>query len=173
MKKKIIFILIIILAIVLVAGYFYFQNWRQMKQEKIRLGLASDKFPWRDWTEEELAKMYPQIKYADVPTRTTPEETYAKFRQALKDSNLDLAIEQFNKESGKYQENLDILDNFNKENKFGELYQHYSEKITNVSIYESLAQYEYTYYSSQYKQELVGSLNFLKDANGDWKLDSF
>ncbi|PIY75440.1 MAG: hypothetical protein COY85_00135, partial [Candidatus Portnoybacteria bacterium CG_4_10_14_0_8_um_filter_40_50] len=105
MKKIKIIIGIVILAALVIGGYFYFQNWWEIKQIKIEKGLASEKFPWRDYTQEELAKMYPQIKYADVPTRITPEETYAKFRQALKDNNLEMAIEQLAEESEKYEEN--------------------------------------------------------------------
>jgi len=173
MSKKIVYILgIAILAALILGGFFYFQNWRQIKQEKIKLSLAENKFPYREYTQEELNKMYPQIKNADVPTRTTPEQTYAKFREALKTNNLELAIEQLSKESEKYEENKNNISNFYKEGKFIELVKHYSEKIEKVNMYEALAQYEYIYFSNEYNQELLGNINFVKDSAGDWKIDS-
>jgi len=168
MKKY--FAIIIVLAVVAIAIFGY--KWYETKMKKVDLGLAEQNFPYRDYTESELAKMYPQIKYADVETRVTPEQTYAQFRQALQENNLEMAIEQLGKESGRYEENADTLIQFYQENKFQELHQHYPEKIEKLSMYESIAQYEYDYYSSQYKQNLIGSINFIKDANGDWKLDS-
>ncbi len=169
--KKIIAIGIICLVLATGLG-IYANKWAGEKMQKVVLGLAESSFPYRDYTEEELAKMYPQIKYADVPTRVTPEQTYANFREALRTNNLDLALEQLGRESERYGENVEILTNFDKENKFQELYQHYPERIEKSNMYESISQYEYDYYSSQYKQNLIGSINFIKDANGDWKLDS-
>ncbi|MFH1956475.1 MAG: hypothetical protein ABIJ28_02410 [Patescibacteria group bacterium] len=168
MKKYFAIIIFIAVLASAILGY----RWYEIKMKKIEIGLAEPNFPYRDYTQEELNKMYPQIKYADVATRIIPEETYAKFRQALKENNLEMAIEQLSKESVRYEENVDALTNFSQENKFQELYQHYPEKIEKSSMYESIAQYEYEYYSTQYKQYLIGSINFAKDANGDWKLDS-
>jgi len=171
MKKIKIIIGIIILAALVIGGYFYFQNWWEIKQIKIEKGLASEKFPWRDYTQEELAKMYPQIKYADVPTRITPEETYAKFRQALKDNNLEMAIEQLAEESEKYEENKQILTKFYNEGKFSEAYKEYPEKIEKSSMYESIA--SYYYFRNKEGQDFKIHISLLKDINGDWKLDNF
>lgn len=168
-KKSKIFVIILIL-LVFVAGYFYFQNWWDIKELKIEKGLASDKFPWRDYTQEELAKMYPQIKYADVPTRVTPEETYAKFREALRTNNLEMAIEQLSRESKKYQENIDTLSRFYNEGKFLEIYNTYPEKIEKSSIYESIASYYFLEKKGDYN--LRQYIGFSKDSSGDWKLDS-
>ncbi|MDD5071738.1 MAG: hypothetical protein PHQ42_03315 [Patescibacteria group bacterium] len=170
--KKIIIIGLIAIVAMAVLGVLL-NLWTIRKMDKVSLGLARPYFPYTDYTESELAKMYPQIKYADVATRTTPEETYAKFRQALKDNDLEMAIEQLSKESGKrYKENKEALESFFDEGKFKDLYLHYSDEINKISMYESIAQYDYDYYSEEYKQQLVGSINFIKDANGDWKLDS-
>jgi len=171
MKKIKIIIGIVILAALVIGGYFYFQNWWEIKQIKIEKGLASEKFPWRDYTQEELAKMYPQIKYADVPTRITPEETYAKFRQALKDNNLEMAIEQLAEESEKYEENKQILTKFYNEGKFSEAYKEYPEKIEKSSMYESIA--SYYYFRNKEGQDFKIHISLLKDINGDWKLDNF
>lgn len=169
--KKIIWAIIIIL--VLAGGCWYgSQVWWPKKQLKIQLGLAEPDFPWWDYTQEELDKLYPQIRYADVPTRVTPEETYAKFREALRTNNLELALEQFYDGNRTGVEATNSMRQFYEEDKFRELYNHYPANLEKVNMYESIAQYEYTYFSSQYDQELIGTIDFVKDANGDWKMDS-
>ena len=167
LKKIIIVCAIIIIAIILIWQGF---SWWQTKQLKIQQGLARDKFPYSDYTQEELNKMYPQIKNADVPTRTTPEQTYAKLREALKTNNLEMAIEQLSEESQGYKENKDIIKKFYNENKFMELYREYPEKINKVHMYEAIAQYEYEYIKDG--KTFVYSIGFIKDSNGDWKIDS-
>jgi hypothetical protein len=62
MKRKFFYIEIIVLAALIFGGFFYFQNWKQDKQEKIKLGLAENRFPYREYTQDELNKMHPQIK---------------------------------------------------------------------------------------------------------------
>lgn len=170
---KIALVVLVISLLALVLGNYYFQGWVNYKMAKVSQGLAESQYPWRDYTAAELNKMYPQIRYADVPTRVTPEQTYTNFRQALKDSNLKMAIEQLSNSSReRYKENKKMVESFYEDNKFQELYKYYSEKIKKVSMSETLAQYEFNYYSPEYKRELIGSLDFIKDANGDWKMNS-
>ncbi|MCG2699342.1 hypothetical protein L6251_02935, partial [Candidatus Parcubacteria bacterium] len=145
-------------------------KWTESKMRKVALGLAESSFPYRDYTEQELAKMYPQIKYADVPTRVTPEETYAKFRQALKENNLELAIEQLSRESEKYKENVDVITKVYNENRFNEIYETYPEDIWRGTFGESIGQL--CYKQKHEDGEFIGCSSFTKDANGDWKLDS-
>jgi len=171
MNKKLFYILIIlIVAALIVGGFFYCRYWWNMKQTQIKLGLAENKFPYREYSAEKLAKMYQQIKYADVPTRVTPEQTYAKFREALRTNNLEMAIQQLSKESGKYEENKDILSQAYKDGKFDEAYKEYPEKIEESYMYESIAQYEYD--RKEDGKIFVNSINFSKDSNGDWKMES-
>jgi len=169
---KKIFIGALLAVFLIVIGGVSLNYWMAKKMDKVVLGLASPIFPYPDYTEEELADMYPQIKNADVATRVTPEETYAKFRQALKDNNLEMAIDQLSKDSGSYKENKDALTNFFDKKKFKELFLHYPEIINRASIDESIAQYDYEYYSEEYKKKLISSISFLKDSNGDWKIGS-
>lgn len=166
--KKIIIGIIIVLLIVGFVPFTY--KWVGQKIEKVKIGLAEPNFPYRDYTQEELNKMYPQIRYADVPTRITPEETYAKFRQALKENNLEMAVEQLSKESEKYEGNKSDLTQAYRENRFNELINDYPEKIWRGTFGESTGQ---LCYSQQYEnKEFVGCSGFIKNADGDWKLDS-
>lgn len=148
----------------------YANKWAGEKMQKVVLGLAEPNFPYRDYTDEELAKMYPQIKYADVPTRVTPEQTYTNFREALRTNNLDLALEQLGRESERYGENAKVLTDAYNQGKFSEAYQAYPEKIEKESMAESIA--SYYYFRKEGDINLKTHISFTKDANGDWKLDS-
>lgn len=170
---KIALVVLLLVSVILFISNYYVQKWVDFKMEQVSIGLAEGKFPYRTYTQEELDKMYPQIKNADIPTRTTPEQTYAKFRQALKDNNLEMAIEQLDKESRKkYEKNKEMLEDFYKENKFGELYKYYNEKITKIWMSDSIAQYDFDYYSIEYGKNLISDINFIKNSNGDWKMDN-
>ena len=164
-------IIIVLLAIIIVLFLVWLGiDWWQAKQEKIKLGIASDKFPYRDYTQEELDKMYPQVKNADVPTRTTPEQTYAKFREALKTNNLEMAIEQLSKDSEKYEENKKTLEEAHKEGKFTKVYKEYPEKIEKEYLAEARAQF---YFLEKKNGDMFRyPMNFIKDSNGDWRIDS-
>lgn len=162
--KKIIIIGAVAIILVAILGV-YLNGWTIRKMDKISLGLSEPNFPYRDYTEGELAKMFPQIKNADVATRTTPEETYAKFRQALKDNNLEMAIEQLSKDSGKYKENKEALAKAYGEGKFKEALIYYPETITKELRGESISSYFYS------KGEMIIHISFIKNSNGDWKID--
>ena len=168
---KIALVVLLIAAVALVLGNYYLQRWTDAKMFKVSLGMAENTFPWRDYTEAELAKMYPQIKYAEVPTRVTPEQTYAKFRQALKENNLELAVEQLSRSSGKrFNENKDYLTKMFNENKFSQIYKKYPEKIEKSTVGEAIAQYYFL--KNEEGHNLRQYIEFFKDANGDWKMDS-
>ena len=168
---KIALVVLLVAAVVLVVGNYYVQRWTDAKMFKVSMGMAENTFPWRDYTEAELAKMYPQIRYADVPTRVTPEQTYAKFRQALKENNLDMAVEQLSKSSrGRFNENKDYLTKMFNEKKFSQIYKEYPEKIEKSLMGESIAEFYYLY--NEGGRTFREPLGFIKDANGDWKMDS-
>jgi len=168
--KKIIIIGVIAIIVMAVLGVLL-NVWTTRKMDKVSLGLARPDFPYTDYTESELAEMYPQIKYADVATRTTPEETYAKFRQALEENNLEMAIAQLSKESGKrYNENKEALTQAQKDGRFGQIYTSYPEKIEKSNMYEARAQFYFNY--KEEDTDRTHFINFSKDTNGDWKLDS-
>lgn len=167
--KKIIIIGVVAAIFISISG-LCLNKWVEIKMRKVALGLAESSFPYRDYTEQELAKMYPQIKYADVATRVAPEETYAKFRQALKENNLELALEQLSKESGGYSENVGIITATYNQGKFSDIYKKYPEKIEKSYMYESIAQF---YFVEKDNDKITNyPVSFIKDANGDWKLDS-
>jgi len=168
--KKIIIIGVIAIIVMAVLGVLL-NVWTTRKMDKVSLGLARPDFPYTDYTESELAEMYPQIKYADVATRTTPEETYAKFREALKTNNLEMAIEQLSKESEKYEENKKTLEQAHKDGKFAGAYDSlYPEKVERSTFGDSSG--SLCYDQKQEDGTFVACTSFIKDSSGDWKLDS-
>jgi hypothetical protein len=88
-------IILVILYVVATSGV----QWWQEKQMWVNAGFASDKFPFRMFTERELVEKGLWSGESSVLnaviTTVPPEEIYAKFRQALIDGNLDLAVECF------------------------------------------------------------------------------
>src|SRR3989344_8861361 len=100
MSKKTIWLVIILAVLAVLGGGYFYKVWWPQRQTMIKLGLAESKFPWRAYSQDELSALYPQIKYANVPTRVTPEQTYANFREALRTNNLDLALGQIGISSG-------------------------------------------------------------------------
>lgn len=167
---KITMVLLLLAVAAFMVGNYYFQRWVDFKMLKVGQGLAEDQFPWRDFTQDELNKMFPQIKYADVATRVTPEQTYAKFRQALKDNNLQMAIEQLSGEGEKHKENKTDLEKAYNKGQFKDIYIKYTEKIIQDNMYESISQYYFNYTINGESQTHV--IGFTKDANGDWKMDN-
>lgn len=174
MNKKIrmvvIIPLVILVAVFIAADFYVWRVWWPVKQLKIVQGLASFEFPWRDYSQAELNEMYPQIRNADVPTRVTPEETYAKFREALRTNDLELAVEQLAIESKSYEENKTTIEEAHKNGKFSEIYKKYPEKIQESLVGKSLS--EYYFLEKKEDGNYRYSINFIKNANGDWKMDS-
>ena len=170
--KKFIVVVVVIAALVL-AGFISWQNfgasWWQTKQEKIRLGLANSAFPWSDRTQEELNNLYPQVKNADVPTRVTPEQTYAAFRQALKDNNLQAALDQLYVDSSRYESNVASITKAYKENKFVEIYGKYPEVLTKSWMNETISQFVFVYDDGKSSH----FIDFIKNDNGDWKIEKY
>lgn len=159
-----------IIAIVLaLAGTIIFNVWLENKMKKVALGLADYTFPFHEYTEQELNQKYPQIRYADVPTRITPEQTYAKFRQALKENNLQTALDQLSKESENYNDNKEILTKAYNDGDFAEAFNEYPEKIEKSTMYETIASFYFL--KNEGGHNLRQYIGFLKNQNGNWLID--
>ncbi|MFH1255166.1 MAG: hypothetical protein V1667_01710 [bacterium] len=164
---KITLVILLIASAALFLGNYYFQKWVDFKMAKVSIGLAESKFPYREYTQEELNKMYPQIRYADVPTRTTPEQTYSALKQALKNEDVEAAVNCFIEEKrGEWRENLKKI----KEKGF---MQEMEQDLTELKLeLEGEARMQYSY--SKVKDDKIYGyyIDFIKDINGDWKIES-
>ena len=170
---------VIILSAVVYFGYTEYNKWWQARQELVKLGFAENKFPYRMLTEKELVEKglwsgeSPALNA--VPTRITPEETYAIFRQALIDGDIDKAAECFVKE--KQDERRQDLIKARKEGRIKEIIEKLNDisperkEITRGSTGESSATYELLLYREGAKP-LSHPIFFLKDWNGDWKMEN-
>ncbi|MFA5128197.1 MAG: hypothetical protein WC457_04340 [Patescibacteria group bacterium] len=172
MRKKLLVAILIIALLVLVGlitWQFYGRSWWEIKKEKISIGLSEPNFPWRDRTQDELNTLYPQIKNADVATRTTPEQTYAKFREGLKNNDLPTVLDQLFKDSSRYESNVAAISKAYNENKFTSIYEKYPEVITSTLQGDSLAQYVFIYNNGASSHHV----DFNKNSSGDWKITQY
>ena len=178
-NKKIITVvifLIIIVAIIYVAG-IEINRWWQVRREYIRMGFASDKFPFRMYTEKELVEMGKWVGeseyYTSIPTRTTPEETYAIFRQALIDEDLDSAVECFVKEKqDEYKEALEQAKNEGRIPQIlSQLTELYPRSIKIVKGRNGVNLVTYEVFIIENGKKISNPIPFVKDINGDWKLE--
>ena len=82
-----------------------------------------------------------------------------------------MAVEQLSKSSrGRFNENKDYLTKMFNEKKFSQIYKEYPEKIEKSLMGESIAEFYYLY--NEGGRTFREPLGFIKDANGDWKMDS-
>jgi len=182
-RKKLI-TLVIFLIILIAIGYLVgteineWCEWWKVRKEYMRMGFAEDKFPYRMYTAEELAEkgLYPESLYEDVPTRIRPEETYAIFRQALINGDLDKAAECFIEEQQK--EIREGLERVKKEGLLQNMLNDLPEKLEDTYTYNegvenrnldktSLTSYDYV---KPYDSERIAhTIGFVKNKNGDWK----
>lgn len=143
-------------------------NWYLIKQKEARLGLARPDFPYTRYTQEELNKMYPQVLNENVPTRQTPEETYAKFIAALKTGDLEEASKQF--VVGKQKEWLESLEKIKEKGLLNDFIQDYDKSLREDLKSDVSAQYMISIVEAG--KQVARPIRFIKDSNGDWKIDS-
>jgi len=178
-RKKIatIVIFLIIFGIFAFWGGLQLNKWWQARKELIDMGFASNKFPFRMYTERELVEMgrwtVESEYYTSISTRTTPEETYAIFKQALIDGDLDRAVECFIEE--KQNEYRDALIKAKEEGRIDEILKQLTEiyprgvKIVKGANSTNMATYEV--FIIENGKKISNPIPFVKDINGDWKLE--
>src|SRR4030042_1556427 len=155
-KKR---VFLIIAAILIIAFLIYFFS--------IDVPKGSQDMGLDGYTQEELDKMFPQIENADVPTRTTPEQTYALLKEALKNEDVEAAADCFaEKVREEWRGNLQEI----KEKGY---MQEMHDDLTELTLEqegEAIRQYSY---GKTVDEEIYGYyINFTKDSNGDWKIES-
>jgi hypothetical protein len=172
MAKKIYIIGLVIfcaIAVGLIIWRVAYMPWCETKEQKIMLGLASPRFPYWNYSIDELEKMHPQVKNADVLTRVAPEETYSLFRQGLKENNLPMVLNQLSLDSARYEANVESIKKAFDEGRFGAALFHYPELIEQEMIGDALAQYKYIEIIDDKK--ISQTIQFIKNSDGDWKID--
>ncbi|MBI5731907.1 MAG: hypothetical protein HY982_00930, partial [Candidatus Magasanikbacteria bacterium] len=120
------------------------------------------------YSQAELDKMYPQVLNEKVPTRVTPEQTYAKLLAALKVGDLAEASRQFVAEDqAKWLESLQkIKEKGMMEKMVGDL----DKELTKGLTGDAMASYSISILKDGI--EWGNQIDFIKDSNGDWKIKS-
>ncbi len=160
---------ILVLILVFVLGIFWLvvgYGWFLQKQERVANGVANPKFPYRDYTLEELNTMYPQYLNVDVPTTQTPEQTHRLFLTALKEGDIDKAVECCVVKSKQKEMREGLIRVAEKE----QLQLMISDLDTSIKVRlesDDRSSYSYTTKSSN----LTSFLEFLND-NGKWLINS-
>lgn len=120
------------------------------------------------FSAEDLEKLN-SLSHADIPTRTTPEQTYAALKDALKNEDVEKAAECFTEEKrGEWGE---VFTKAKETGAIKEILNELPEEMTQGDKYDTRA-----YYSIP--QEIDGkifehSISFVKDSTGDWKIENF
>jgi len=174
-NKKIITVVIffiILIALVYLVGTEA-NRWWQVRKEYVRMGLASDKFPFRMYTEKELVEknLWPVESdyYNSIPTRTTPEETYAIFRQALIDGDLDKAAECFVK--NQQEDWKKSLIEIKEKELLQEMIDDLPSQIETKEDLNKTALISYEYTVIKDGKGYTHFMSFIKGLKGDWKIE--
>lgn len=97
------FTIILILVVLVAIGYVGFR-WYEEKMKLVERGVADSKFPYHEYSllelarqgklfdlnEQDRSKFEQELK--SLPTRTTPQETFDIYIQALKDGDIEGAV---------------------------------------------------------------------------------
>ncbi len=170
-KYKVLFAAIIFVAgIILIFGCYV---WFFAKQQRVALGLAHPKFPYHDYSADELNILFPQYANEAIKTTQTPEETHAKFILALKAGDINEAVECCFRR-GDWDDMKEALDGIKN---MGMLTQMASDLDTEITIGEGQnienASNATFYYSAVVDGQQVGStIDFIKDIRGVWLITS-
>ncbi len=183
-KRKYTVILILVILVILVyAGV----KWYEGRMRLVDIGMADPMFPFREYTILELARQgkvtdyVPELEEAikDLPTRTTPQETFDIYIQALKDGDIERAVGYMR--DGAQRGERDFLNSAIEERGLDKIIKIVeemkleipwdTEKIEKMSTGKLKVYYEY-------QCEIEGKIvtcdtSFNKDLYGDWKIDQF
>ena len=157
--KKFLKILGIIIAVLAVV-FILFLVWVRIQINRGNLV----KWDGEWYTKERLKEKFPP-QYIEVEARNTPEQVYAKFRQALLDNDLETALEQMSD----YRKS-EYIEVFKDREKLEEWAKRLPEEITKKDQYENFASYYYKNVIDK-NDKTAHPINFSKDSNGYWKID--
>lgn len=163
MIKKILKIFVIILAVIIILMILFFV-WTRNKINK------GDLIKWDNkwYTKEELGEAFPSQEY-DVPAKNTPEEVYAKFRQALLDNNIETALgymSDYRKEEYK-----NAFNDKEKLKKYKEIPEINKIKKSEKNSYNNFSNYFYYKDIKETDNDIPFEINFIKNIEGYWQID--
>ncbi len=132
-------------------------------------GPKSTQEEWLDsLTQKDLDAIHALNNKADVPTRVTPEQTYAALKQALKNEDVEAAANCFTEE--KRGEWRDVFEKAKKNNDLKGMSEALPKELSRVYINDVIAQFEAPQIVDGHNTS--HTFEFTKDNNGDWKIES-
>ena len=145
-------------------------GWIILRSQLVAAGLASPKFPYLRYSQEELAEIFVDYTQINIPTTQTPEQTHAIFIEHLKNKEIDEAVECcFQK--GKWDEMKKFIRGVEEKGMLELMTSDLSE-ITQDLMFD----YQATYvYSGTKNGEKVGRfMRFIKEtSSGKWLIKDF
>lgn len=165
MKKFFLGGIILISGFVLIFGAY---DWFLQKQKRVLNGTARPTFPYSDYSDSELEKLYPHDADNSTPTVQSPEETHRKFLIALKKEDFDEAVNCCFRE-GDRRKMKEFLFDLKKKSQLNlmmsDIKEIHKDLMGNMTA---------TYiYSGTYKGEKVANfMTFIKTSNGYWYIES-
>ncbi|MBU3922716.1 hypothetical protein KJ684_00565 [Patescibacteria group bacterium] len=170
-NKKMIGIIIFLMILIVLIYWVSIEinEWWKYRRVYVEQGLASDKFPYRLYTEQELIEIgkFPEDLYSNIPTKIRPEETYNKFYEALVKEDFKKAAECFVEEQ---QIEWEAALNEIKEKGFlQEMINDLPSKVENVPVSGALTSYDYVLPDDL--NMIAHTIEFAKDRYGIWKIE--
>lgn len=164
---RIILLVLLIVFIMLFISFSCF--WYRDKQARVKSGTARANFPYSDYSLDELNKMYPQYIENTAPTTQTPEQTHAKFIDALKKGDFDEAVKCCVVEN-KQIEIRNFLLQVKNTNKLKEMINDLERDFRKESIDNEKAVFSFSLIKDG--ENYGHFVYFVKDSNGVWLIES-
>jgi|SRR3989339_256803 len=155
----------VLLVVLILGGFVVVYN----RLELVDRGLAHPTFPYMRYSQNELNEMYPQYVNVDVATTRTPEETHRLFVDKLKEGDFDGAVECcFVREDWEVTKNW--INKIQEQGYFEQMISDLDTKIEVEFMGDTLA--SYNYYAERDGKLLGSVIEFIKDSNGIWLIES-
>jgi len=158
-----------ILGIAVFLFIIFFYSWVFDRLELVSRGLASPKFPYLKYSQEDLNIMFPQYENEDVVTTQTPEQTHAIFLEHLQAGDIDEAVECcFLK--GDWEKQKEFFQGVKDKDMWDVMVGDLDTEINEDLILGNRATYSYTGVSDGGDQGHL--MTFIKNSDGVWLIES-
>jgi len=193
-KKFTIILVLIVLILVICVGY----RWYEDRMNLVEIGLAKPNFPFQKYSLLELARQgkitdyMPELETTvkNLPTQITPKETLENYIQALKNEDIENALnccvrkELYHSQGFEYSYEIkesekSYLSNIKEEGKLGGMIKYLEEALAKISwdierieknsTGKTSIYYRYSCVSNG--QPTTCGIGFVKDFYGDWRMD--
>lgn len=164
--------LLIILIIIFFGGFLgiiFGYRWFLNKMRRVDAGTARATFPYSDYSDEELNKLYPQYIENKAPTIQSPEQTHELFVTALKKGDFDEAVKCCFRE-GDQAKMKESLEEIKTKGLLTEMIEDLNRNFVKESMDYNLAIYSFS--TLKNNEQYGHRINFIKNSQGVWLIES-